>query len=95
MGGPEGWRTGGSFDVGRGAAVRDGEDAYRVEAPQVDAVDTTGAGDALAGAFAASLVAGVRPADAIGFAVAYASESVRHAGTQTAFPTEWPADSRR
>ena len=59
-------------------------------APRVQAVDTTGAGDAFNGAFAIALVAGYGPRTAAQFGVAYASESVLHRGTQTGFPKKVP-----
>ena len=40
--------------------------------------------------FAAALVSGAPVLDAVRFAVRYASESVRHPGTQTAFPRYLP-----
>lgn len=57
------------------------------DAPQVSAVDTTGAGDAFIGCFAAHLARGESVADAISDAVRYASHSVTGKGTQTAYAT--------
>jgi ribokinase len=51
----------------------------------VKAVDTTGAGDAFIGCFAAQLAAGAAVADAIAQAVRYASHSVTGKGTQTSY----------
>ena len=56
-----------------------------VPAPQVDAVDTTGAGDAFNGAFAAALLASADSLAAVAFGVRYASDSVTRHGTQTSF----------
>ena len=60
-----------------------------VPAPQVEAVDTTGAGDAFNGAFAAALLAAAGKAsssrEAVAFGVRYASDSVTRHGTQTSF----------
>ncbi len=56
-----------------------------VPAPKVDAVDTTGAGDAFNGAFAAALLATGDCREAAAFGVRYASDSVTRHGTQTSF----------
>lgn len=56
-----------------------------IHAPQVDAVDTTGAGDAFNGAFAAGLLATSDSREAAAFGVRYASDSVTRHGTQTSF----------
>ena len=56
-----------------------------IAAPTVTPADTTGAGDAFNGAFAAALLAGVDAAGAAAFAVRYASDSVTRSGTQTSF----------
>lgn len=56
-----------------------------ISAPQVDAVDTTGAGDAFNGAFAAALLATSDSREAAAFGVRYASDSVTRHGTQTSF----------
>ena len=51
-------------------------------APRVEAVDTTGAGDAFNGALAAALAGGAPLADAVREAVAVAAESVRRPGAR-------------
>ncbi|MCY3969473.1 MAG: PfkB family carbohydrate kinase, partial [Acidobacteria bacterium] len=56
-----------------------------VPAPKVEAVDTTGAGDAFNGAFAAALLASSDSRRAARFGVRYASDSVTRHGTQTSF----------
>jgi ribokinase len=58
----------------------------RVDAPTVDAVDSTGAGDAFVGALAGELADGSTLADAVGWAVAAASASVRTPGTHASYP---------
>jgi ribokinase len=72
----------------RGAAVcEDGGTAVRIVAPAVEAVDTTGAGDAFVGAFVFGLAAGMSAADAARLGCACASASVTRHGTQTSYPT--------
>ncbi|WP_433657636.1 ribokinase [Nocardia sp. CA-128927] len=56
-------------------------------APQVDSVDSTGAGDAYVGALCAALADGADLIDAVAFATAAASLSVQSPGTQTSYPT--------
>jgi len=56
-----------------------------VPAPKVDAIDTTGAGDAFNGAFAAALLGSADSRKAALFGVRYASDSVTRRGTQTSF----------
>jgi ribokinase len=51
----------------------------------VDAVDTTGAGDAFVGAFAYGLAAGFDEEVAVRLAIACASDSVTRPGTQSSF----------
>jgi ribokinase len=66
----------------RGAALVSADDGGLVPAPAVDAVDTTGAGDAFAGTLAAALSAGAGLRDAVGRAVEAAAQSTRHRGAQ-------------
>jgi ribokinase len=63
----------------------DGE-IVRVPAPQVSAVDTTGAGDAFVGGFAYGIASGWEPTQAARLGVAVAGDSVTREGTQTSFP---------
>ena len=70
----------------QGVWIQTSAESELLPAPKVRAVDTTGAGDAFNGAFAAALVAGFDPRTAARFGVGYASQSVLHEGTQTAFP---------
>jgi ribokinase len=71
----------------KGALWLHGETRRHFTAPTVRAVDTTGAGDAFIGCFAAQLSRGTAVADAIAEAVRYASHSVTGKGTQTAYAT--------
>ncbi len=59
-----------------GALVDDGGGRTRVPAPDVDAVDTTGAGDAFDGAFAVALAAGDAPVAATRFGCGAGAASV-------------------
>jgi ribokinase len=62
------------------------EAEFAVAAPQVTAVDTTGAGDAFVGAFAYAIATGAEPRDAAAFGCSCATASVELRGTQTSFP---------
>ena len=68
------------------ALVSDSGAVTRIPAPQVDVVDTTGAGDAFVGAFAFGLARGMHPLDAIRLGNDCASDSVTRPGTQSSFP---------
>jgi len=57
-----------------------------VSAPKVESIDTTGAGDCLAGNFAAHRDAGAEDLDALDAACRAASESVKTTGAATAMP---------
>ena len=71
----------------RGAALVEADgDVSVVPTPVVDAVDTTGAGDAFVGAFAFGLASGWAERDAVRLGCAIAAESVLRPGTQTSFP---------
>jgi ribokinase len=65
-----------------GAEVRDAAGTRRVTAPIVDVVDTTGAGDAFAGALAASIAAGDDLDSAVRAGVAAGSAAVQYRGAQ-------------
>ncbi|PXX69361.1 ribokinase [Nocardia tenerifensis] len=56
-------------------------------APQVVSVDSTGAGDAYVGALCTALADGVELGEAVAFATAAASLSVRSPGTHDSYPT--------
>ncbi|MDQ2583038.1 ribokinase [Saccharothrix yanglingensis] len=79
----------------RGAAVVTREGVVEVAAPPVSAVDTTGAGDAFAGALAAGLAAGSSLVDAAAFAARVAALSVTSAGAQPSYPTRAEVDRLR
>ncbi len=59
----------------------------RVTAPKVRAVDTTGAGDALVGAFSVGLALGLSDKKALQLACLCASDSVTRLGTQSSYPS--------
>lgn len=70
-----------------GAIVVDGQQVSQVSSPMVDAVDTTGAGDAFCGALAEALSRGEELVDAVEWATrAGALAATRH-GAQEAMPT--------
>ena len=58
----------------------------RIPAPVVEAVDTTGAGDAFVGAFVVGLASGLHEHDAVRLGNACAADSVTRPGTQSSFP---------
>ncbi|WP_353814584.1 ribokinase [Agromyces sp. SYSU T00266] len=65
----------------RGAVAADRDGAWVVPAPRVDAVDTTGAGDAATGALAAMLAEGRALPEAVRIAVAAGAIAVQARGT--------------
>jgi ribokinase len=66
----------------QGALLADGDALERIPAPEVEAVDTTGAGDAFNGALAAALAEGTGLGNAVRAAVAAAADSVRRPGAR-------------
>ena len=60
----------------------------RISAPKVNAVDTTGAGDAFVGVFAFGLASGKNPEDAMKLGVKVASLSVTRKGAQSSYPSQ-------
>jgi ribokinase len=71
----------------RGAAiVGEGGGVQAIASPKVEAVDTTGAGDAFVGAFAYGLASGWDEVAAVRLGCAIAADSVLRPGTQISFP---------
>jgi ribokinase len=69
-----------------GAVVVEGAHVERIPAPEVDAVDTTGAGDAFCGALAQSRDSGADLVEAARWAVRAAATSVTKPGAQGGLP---------
>jgi ribokinase len=69
-----------------GAVAASGTETIRVHAPDVDVIDTTGAGDAFAGALAAAIDARASLEDALRAAVVAGSLACTAAGAQSALP---------
>ena len=70
-----------------GALVHEASGAQHLPAPPVLAVDTTGAGDVLAGVVASAVDRGLPIVPAVRWAVAAASRKVTRRGTSSGFPT--------
>jgi len=71
----------------KGALVIEVDKSASVESPRVEAVDTTGAGDAFAGALAAALADGSSLVEAAQRAVRVAAVTVTRHGAQPSYPT--------
>ena len=71
----------------RGALVADGSGTTRVPSPRVDAVDTTGAGDAFVGALAYRLSEGEGLVEAARLAARVGAYAVRGSGAQPSYPS--------
>ena len=65
-----------------------GGQIQHASAPQVTAVDTTGAGDAFVGSFAYALASGKDPLEAMKFGIKIASLSVTRKGAQSSYPDQ-------
>ncbi len=72
----------------RGAILATPEGARRIAPVKVQAVDTTGAGDAFIGSFARYYAAGLSIEAALEKATLYAADSVTRRGAQKSFATE-------
>ncbi|MBV7302403.1 ribokinase [Corynebacterium sp. TAE3-ERU2] len=64
----------------------EGNSIHRIPSPKVNVVDTTGAGDAFAGALAARIVAGDSLVSSVEHAVRVGAYSVQHEGAQSSYP---------
>jgi ribokinase len=64
-----------------------GDSTGHLPAPEVDVVDTTGAGDAFVGALATQLARGARLEEAVAYAVRAGAAAVTREGAQGALPT--------
>jgi ribokinase len=78
---------------GRGALVIEAGRTTEVTSPAVTAVDTTGAGDAFAGALVTRLAAGDDLVAAARRAARVAAVSVTRPGAQASYPTRGEVDS--
>jgi ribokinase len=70
-----------------GAVFSDGESTEHVSSPEVEVVDTTGAGDAFTGALAVQLARDESLGDAVAYAVRAGAAAVTKEGAQGALPT--------
>jgi sugar/nucleoside kinase (ribokinase family) len=70
-----------------GAVLAAGDEVQRVPAPPVSCIDTTGAGDALTGAFVHGLLAGNSPSAAAQIGVVAGSLAVTRRGGASAIPS--------
>jgi len=78
-----------------GAALVAGGSVTGFPAPRVDVVDTTGAGDALCGALAAGIDAGLEITEALPRAVLVGALATTAVGARTAMPTTDEMDAHR
>lgn len=76
----------------KGAALVENDKVVRVAAPSVNAIDTTGAGDAFVGAFSVGLGLGFEPKRAVKLGCESASLSVTRKGTQSSYPSRQEAE---
>ena len=76
----------------KGAALVESGKVVRVAAPSVNAIDTTGAGDAFVGAFSVGLGLGFEPKQAVKLGCESASLSVTRKGTQSSYASRQEAE---
>jgi ribokinase len=70
-----------------GAVFASGDSTEHLSAPEVDVVDTTGAGDAFVGALATQLARDAQLEEAVAYAVRAGAAAVTREGAQGALPT--------
>ena len=76
-----------------GAVIADSSSATHIPAPQVEVVDTTGAGDAFVGALAVRLAREASLEEAVAYAVRAGAAAVTKEGAQGALPTPEVAEA--
>jgi ribokinase len=76
-----------------GAVLVDGESVEHLPAPEVEVIDTTGAGDAFVGALATQLARGASLREAVAYAVRAGAAAVTREGAQGALPTPEVVDA--
>jgi ribokinase len=76
-----------TFGSSGAALVQGGEEVARVSSLRVEAVDTTGAGDAFTAALTLALVEGQSLAEALRFACAAGAAATQRSGAQPSLPT--------
>jgi len=76
-----------TFGASGAALVQGGEEVARVSSLRVEAVDTTGAGDAFTAALTLALVEGQSLAEALRFACAAGAAATQRSGAQPSLPT--------
>ena len=69
----------------QGVLYVEDDEIIKFKAPSVDAIDTTGAGDAFVGSFVYALSKDLKVYDAINLAIDKASLSVTKRGTQSSY----------
>ncbi|SDW90937.1 ribokinase [Paenibacillus sp. CF384] len=72
---------------GNGVSFLKDERLHTIKAPQVEVVDTTGAGDCFNGAFSVAIASGLDLEEAVAFGIKAASLSVTKFGAQAGMPT--------
>lgn len=78
-----------------GCLVAEGSRRWQVIAPELEVVDTTGAGDAFAGSMAVALTEGADAVEAAAFAAAAATHAVTGYGSQPAYPDRAEIEAHR
>ena len=76
-----------------GAVLADGDSVEHLPAPEVEVVDTTGAGDAFVGALATRIARGASLRQAVAYAVRAGAAAVTKEGAQSALPTPEVVDA--
>ena len=81
-----------TYGAAGAALFQEGREVARAAPPGVEAVDTTGAGDAFVAALTVALLEGQAPAEALGFACAAGALAATRAGAQPSLPTRQAVD---